>query len=150
VGFVKTRKLPGFSGKTSILQCNNEIRIKEINTSDFQLPQSFCEWEPTWQHKLETTNKLDIFKIYGAYSNQNLVGFLCANIELGRVAQFAVHPDFRRQKVASSLFQHLSGIYTDELRVFNIDGAAKESQLFLKNIGLENTITQHEMVLKLS
>lgn len=149
VGFVKNHDLPGFKGKPTFYEINTNLKIVEIEKVNFDLLQSFWEWEPTWQHSTETLKNLPDYKIYGAFLNDKLVGYLYANSAMGRVAQFAVKPDFRNQKIGTTLFQHFAGIYTDEISVFNTDGDHLGTHLFLQKLGLENILTQHKMTLKL-
>lgn len=150
VGFNKDRNLPGFKGRPLNLTGNTSIKIAKIENVDFKLLQSFWEWEPTWQHSIATLKKLADYKIYGAFFNEELVAYLYANASMGRVAQFAVKPEFRKQGIGTTLFQHFSEVYSDEISVFNTDGNYPGTHSFLQKLGLKHILTQHKMILNLN
>lgn len=150
VGFTKERNLPGFKGKLLNSEGNNSIKIVEIENNRLNELQSFWNWEPSWQHSTATIQKSTTFKTYGAFFEQKLVAYLTANPYSGRVAQFAVNPLFRKQRIATTLFQYLAKIFTRDISVINVDGNNTETHLFLEKIGLQHFLTQYKMILNLN
>lgn len=149
VGFTKERKLFGFKGKLLVSEGNSSIKIVGIENNRLKELQSFWNWEPTWQHSTETVKKSKTYKTFGAFFDNKLVAYLTANPYSGRVAQFAVHPDFRKQRIATTLFQYLSQKYNGDISVINVDGNNLETHLFLEKLGLQHFLTQYKMTLNL-
>lgn len=150
VGFIKDRELPCFKGKVHYSITNTSITFTEIKDPNFGLLKSFWEWEPSWQSSIKTLVQLTDFKIYGAFLNDELVGYIFANETLGRVAQFAVKQEYRKQGIGTTLFHHFAELCTCEIGVFNTDGNHSDTHIFLQKIGLEHILTQHKMILKLN
>lgn len=144
-GFEKVVELNCYKGKAVGKPINLAIEIAEVEQPDFELIESFWDWQPTWQHSSLTLKKLYDYKCLGAFMANELAGYVYYYPEKGRVAQFAVDPRFRKKGVASTLFQHLSKRLESELFVINVDGSHATSGTFLKSIGLEPFLTQHKM-----
>lgn len=149
VGFIIERKLPCFKGKLLELKGNTSVQINKIENIDLNLLQSFWEWQPTWQQSTHTLAKLPDYTLFGAFLNNKLVGYIYANVSLGRVAQFVVKPEFRKLGIGTSLFQYFAERCTCEIGVFNTDGNHAETHNFLLKIGLKHILSQNKMILKL-
>lgn len=149
VGFVKARELPCFKGNILDCETNTSIIVSTIEKTDFELLQSFWEWEPTWQSSTATLTKLPDYKLFGAFLNDELVAYIFANAKLGRVAQFAVKPEYRKQGIGTTLFHHFAELCSCEIGVFNTDGNHPETHNFLQKIGLKRILSQHKMILNL-
>ena len=150
VGFIKERELPCFKGKLLELKRNSSVQISNIESTDLTTLQSFWEWQPTWQQSTATLAKLADYQLIGAFLNDELVGYIYANVKLGRVAQFAVKPEFRKQGIGTSLFQYFAQRCTCEIGVFNTDGNHPETGIFLQKLGLKPILSQIKMKLNLN
>lgn len=150
VGFIKEKELPCFKGNIVDSKIKSSVKFATITDPDFKLLHSFWEWEPTWQGSTATLTKLPDYKLYGAYLNDQLVAYLFANAKLGRVAQFAVKHNYRKQGIGTSLFQHFQKLCTCEIGVFNTDGNQSGTHIFLQKIGLKAILSQHKMILNLN
>jgi ribosomal protein S18 acetylase RimI-like enzyme len=150
VGFIKQRKLPCFKGKIEKTKLADSIQFLPVERPNFELLESFWDWSPTWQSSTATLLKLPDYAVYAAFMKKKLVAYIYANSKLGRVAQFAVHPEFRRKGIATALFQNFASISNEEVSVFNTDGNHKETHLLLEKIGLKHTLSQVEMKLNLN
>ena len=148
-GFRKTADLDCFMGTPKEPTKNNKLRIQEIQTSDYQLFQSFWEWRPSWQNATETIEKLADSITYGAFIDDELAGYLTAYLKRMRVLQFAVAPNYRRQNIGSNLFHFFANTVSGEIDVNNINDPQQNTQSFLKTIGLKHFLTQNKMTLKL-
>lgn len=149
VGFIIEQKLPCFKGELLELKGNTSVQITKIEDINLNLLESFWEWQPTWQQSTPTLAKLPDYILFGAFLNNKLVGYIYANVDLGRVAQFAVKPEFRKLGIGTSLFQYFAERCTCEIGVFNTDGNHAETHNFLLKIGLKHILSQNKMILKL-
>lgn len=149
VGFEKVVDLKCYKGKPGFIGGLTDISVKETEVFSAEELQQFWTWIPTWQHSTETIKKSGVYKIYGAYLNEKMVGYLAANPQSGRVAQFAVHPTFRKQGIGKALFAGFSHYSNAEISVMNVDGNCFESNSFLLHLGFTHFLTQHKMQLKL-
>ena len=149
-GFSKVVDLNCYKGKIKGKPVNQAVQVKKLSTFDFNLTQSFWDWQPTWQHSTQTIRQLKTYTTFGAVLNDKPVGYFVVNLQKGRVVQFAVHPDYRRQGIGTELFRFVSENYDLELQVMNVDGASRETASFLKNLELELFITQYKMKLELN
>ena len=150
IGFGKEMNLECFKGKINALPKNTSITISEIRDLNFEQVLPYWNWKPTWQNSVETVQNSSSYKTFGAYLNKKLAGYIIANTNSGRVAQFAVNQKNRNQGIGRSLFQYLSETYEGEITVINVDSIHIETHSFLNNLGLNPFLTQHKMRLKLN
>lgn len=150
VGFKTIREVICYKGKAEITQTNQELVIQELKSYNWDLMESFWEITPTWQN---SNNVLDILQSnnisLGVYTNEQLVAYVIYNPNSKRIQQLAVHQDFRRQKLASTLVSKLVEKYGNRLSIINVDGISKGINTFLTKIGLEPSLKQLEMELAL-
>lgn len=149
VGFEKIVDLNCYKGKLARLEYSSDISIKEINKENLDNMQNFWTWNPTWQHATETIKKSDVYKILGAFVNDEIVGYLAANPNSGRVAQFAVNSAYRKRGIGKALFSSFSKFTDTEMSIINVDGNCFETHSFLLKLGFTHFLTQHKMCLKL-
>lgn len=148
VGLKIRRGFHCFKGeiKIDLPNLKQELEFAEIKNPDWELFQSFCDFEPAWENKsiaIQTCKKM--FSFYGVENNNKLIGYAIVKNENGDIFQFGVHPEFRNQNVGKFLFSHISKLHSS-VRFNNIDASALSVLNFLKTIGLENTVNQYEMV----
>lgn len=149
-GYTMERELKCFKGEIHPINIVNSIKIKEIKEYNWELMQSFWDIFPTWQNSKNVVDKLiDVNRLIGGYINNQLVGYLIYNPQSKRIQQIAVDKGFRRKKVASSLVAYVTKQFGQNLSIINVDKRAKETDLFLLNIGFKNSIHQIEMKLEL-
>ena len=149
VGFRKQVDLNCYKGTPAGKPINLDIQIKRLEKPDFQYFEGFWEWEPTWQHANLTLQKLKDYICFGAFKHGMLVAYAFLFPEKGRVAQFAVHPRYRKEGIGATLFQLLHQQCTNELYVMNVADTHSVTHLFLRSLGLSPFLTQHKMKLKL-
>lgn len=150
VGFIKDHKLPCFKGKLLDIKGNTSVLISEVENFDLNPLQSFWEWQPTWQQSTATLASLPDYRLFGAFLNHKMLGYIYANVKLGRVAQFAVKRECRKQGIGTSLFQYFAEQCTCEIGVFNTDGNHVGTHIFLQKLGLKRIISQYKMTLNLN
>ena len=150
VGFNIQRKLICYKG-TINASTHSEIKISEMSEYKWEKLKSFWDFTPSWQNSTKVLEELkNTNKLFGAYMDDELVGYLVYNLQSKRVQQFAVDHNYRRKKIASSLFHHIGNEFEQIIGIINVDETSKSTHAFLKKIGLENFIEQLEMKLELN
>lgn len=145
LGFTVVRKLLCFKGNINPGMENSMITIKDINNFQWENLRSFWDIEPSWQGSVYVLSPMqDTYKTLGAYSGENLVGYIVYNPAARRVLQIAVHKNYRKQGIGSGLFTAIAD--GQPIAVNNVDDTSKETDRFLdKKIGLQNWLSQFEM-----
>jgi ribosomal protein S18 acetylase RimI-like enzyme len=150
MGFAAERRLPCYRGKI-IAHANTDITVQEMTHYDWRILKSFWDFSPTWQNSVLVLNELTAQnKLLGAFRDEQLAGYLVYNPMSKRVQQFAVHPDFRRQHVAATLFAHVSTLQDEPFVIINVDGRSAAANAFLKKMGMEAYVEQVGMRMSLA
>ena len=152
VGFKKTADLDCYKGTIETKAIKNDINFKEINITQCSDFFPFWDWQPTWQHSLLTLQQLPAYRVFGAYVNNELAAYAIMSPKKGRVPQFCVKPHFRRNGIGTQLFIFLSNMHpdTENLHSFNINRKSEATSLFLKSLGMDIFLSQHQMQLTLN
>jgi len=151
VGYQLERELTCYKGTVPSREATNTITIKEMAQYDWPLMESFWDFPPTWQNSKRTVDQLmPLNKSIGAYLEGHLVGYVIYNVAGKRIQQIAVHPHFRRKKIATTLVISLTSEFGNELSIINIDKSSVPINAFLPAIGLENNLNQFEMKMQVN
>lgn len=148
-GFKKVVNLECFNGKVEVEGYNQAVEFKKTENKIILELSDFKNWQPSWQHDNLSLVQSSVYETFCGYINNTLVCFASLIPKTGRVAQFAVNPECRRQGIGSALFHDLSEMCPNGLSVINVDGDQKESLAFLKHIGLDHFLRQFKMELDL-
>ncbi|MDN3691237.1 GNAT family N-acetyltransferase [Chryseobacterium tructae] len=145
LGFTVVRKLLCFKGNINPEKGNPNITIQKMDDFQWQELRSFWDIEPSWQGSAYVLNPMpETYQALGAYSNQNLVGYIVYNPVARRVLQIAVDRKSRKQGIGSRLFAAIAD--GQPIAINNVDDTSKETEAFLdKKIGLQNWLSQFEM-----
>ncbi len=151
VGYTKVRGLLCYRGNVKPLTVTRALEIRKLETYDWELLESFWDITPTAQNSKRAINELtsDLILMGGFLENQ-LVGYLIFNPKTKRLPQIAIHKNFRKKKIASTLIQHLINEHGDALTVINVDKGDQPINAFFENIGLEMFLEQLEMEMQVS
>lgn len=150
-GFTKTRELACFKGNFKSNRTNKDLKIRPLLAYPWKTMESFWDINPTWQNSKNAMNTLrTVNTSFGAYLDNQLVGYLIYNSQSRRIQQVAVDKDFREKGIASTLLSNLSEEYRNSLSVINVDKKAKSMINFLNSVGLENYLEQFEMQIELN
>lgn len=149
-GFRTTRELVCYKGQAQITLINKELEIRNLVKYDWNLLESFWDILPTWQNSKSVLDNLQPINVsLGAYIKNQLVGYVIYNPNNNRIQQIAVHQDFRKMRIASTLIFELTKRHEQSLSIINVDKSSKSTNIFLSKIGLENNLVQLEMELEL-
>ena len=151
VGYSKVRGLLCYRGEVKPLTINRALEIRKLDRYDWEVFESFWDIRPTAQNSKRAINKLtsDLVLLGGFLENQ-LVGYLVFNPKTKRLSQIAIHKNFRRKKIASSLIQHIINEHRDALTVINVDKGDQPINDFFENISFEMFLEQWEMQMEVS
>jgi ribosomal protein S18 acetylase RimI-like enzyme len=151
IGFTFKRELVCFKGKVQAQSAQDNFTIKALDPLDWDRMESFWDWNSSWQNSITALKKNgENSRTIGSYHNDMLTGYLSWNPSINRVAQFAVAKTHRRQGIATALFHSIPGIDLTEISIINVDKSSGATLAFLRSIGLNAFITQHEMELQLT
>ena len=148
-GFQKIAHLECYQGNIISKRKNDSILIRKINQPKIEQLETFWDWKPTWQHSTETIQKSTTYEYFGVFIYKELTGYAVVNTTTGRVAQFAVSPAFRRQGIATMLFQYLARKCNEGITVINVDDSLT-TRAFLTSLGMKPFLRQHLMKLSLT
>jgi len=148
-GFQIVSDLACFKGIVKEPVLNSDLEAKELQKLEEKNIQPFFDWQPTWQHANATISKMENLKTFGAFIEDELVGFLIGQPSRARVYQFAVARKHRRKGIGTALFHAFANMMKGEISIINIDDPGGNSQLFLQQIGLKPFLSQYKMKLKI-
>jgi ribosomal protein S18 acetylase RimI-like enzyme len=126
---------------------NSKIEIRPLERLD-SLFASFRDAEPSWQNSLNAIElAADRNRIFGAYTQGELVGYVVVSTRNGSISQLAVRTDRRRNGIGSELFRKARRTVPlgTNLRMMNVDASLDDMRGFLRYCGLKPSIAQLEM-----
>jgi ribosomal protein S18 acetylase RimI-like enzyme len=146
IGFRTVRTLACFKGRIAVSQINKTVEIKSLDGIDAQTAAPFWNSKPSWQNSVSAIKRAENPpEILGAFLGSELVGYLVFT-KKGFVKQFAVKKDFRRSRIAQTLFARAKNDLDDrEIVINNLDKSDRETVSFLSQIGLKAFLEQFEM-----
>lgn len=141
------RKLAAFKG-VPVVSGAPSVAIRTIEA--IPLGTAFAGMVPSWQNATASVNRYrSAHQVIGAFVQEQLVGYAAFVPAAGRVKQFAVHADYRRQGIGTALFQHMMESSRDgSLLVTNIDVACTPAIAFLQRLRLQLFLRLYEMKLE--
>lgn len=156
VGFREVRRLESFkldgsvTGKLTGESTGIELRIE--SEPDWELFQSFWDWEPAWQNSINSIKRsLDVNVLVCAFSGGSCVGYGIVYPSNGDIPQLVVSKGHRRRGVGARILQSLeTRIKSGQTgRMINIDASAEGTLAFCKAMGMKKIVNQYEMLLEL-
>lgn len=143
--------------EVALLQCDDEIKgsaaddleLREMPQPDWPTFSSFWDGQPSWQNSLDAiTRCAGLRRIIGAFVDGQCVGYIIFSLNFGRVAQLAVHPEFRKRGIGTALIksvkQNTDAGYSPQ--IINIDKSLTEAVEFFQKRGFYERISQFEML----
>ncbi len=126
----------------------NNCNIKQIEFHNITSVEEFWEFYPSWQNSIDAINReLSDFNIFGAFSNENIIGYCITEPISGDITQLAVKKENRRKGVASLLLQKaINASINDTIKIINTDINCCSINEFLKAKNIEIAGKQYEMI----
>ena len=147
LGFSIIRKVDCFRGNFKTKETSHEIILQQ--QIDEETAQQLWEVTPTWQNSfLSVRRQAKAVQCLIVKKENQVAGYLLLHTKNGRVMQFAVHPQWRNNGIASALFQKAAQL-KETLAIINLDSKSEITTSFLKKHGFNYTLSQYEMELEL-
>lgn len=120
-------------------------------TCTADLNASLWDFEPSWQNNNASIHrKIANFTTLKVMKDKFLVGYGIIERHTGDIPQLAVHPDFRRMGIATSLLQDLAPFSaSSKIRLINIPADHQAFKHLFKKMNIAAGQGQYEMKLNL-
>lgn len=123
--------------------------LTEVDSDTWEQLQMLWDFSPSWQNSIDSIHAVQKQFVYAVVRlEKKIIGYGIVDPATGDVPQIAVHPEYRRKGIATSivgtLMNHSNG---KQLRVINVDDACGGMILFLDKVGFETIGHQYEMML---
>ncbi|HYK77086.1 MAG TPA: GNAT family N-acetyltransferase [Daejeonella sp.] len=150
IGFKISREFGCYKGKVASAN-HPDWDIRSINQLDWALVKTFLDVEPSWQNSAAAIRRTaDQHFFVGAFAQDELVGYAVLAQVNGRIKQFGVKKDKRRQGIGTALFSYLSGLNTDgELSFINYQESDTTPEEFFQKLNMQRFIGTYEMIMNL-
>jgi ribosomal protein S18 acetylase RimI-like enzyme len=128
-----------------------DVEIREIHRHEAIPFESFWEGKPSWQNSVAAIERsVQMKRLFGAFVDEKCVGYIVFSAGVGRLAQLAVHRDYRRRGIATRLLREMQlDAPGQKLHVINLDDAMTESVIYFRNRGFTKVLAQYEMLCEL-
>jgi ribosomal protein S18 acetylase RimI-like enzyme len=130
---------------------SDRFTIRELTEPDWELFQTFWEFEPSWQNSIASLmRKYKSFRFLAVYTDTELGGYGIMEPATGDIPQFAVAKQYRRQGIGSALFHRLIQLSeTGTIKIINAAADYLPFKQFALSLGLSPGAGQYEMIQKL-
>jgi ribosomal protein S18 acetylase RimI-like enzyme len=155
LGFRRTRELLLLEAESLIAhdgcEVSSDVEIREIHRHENVPYESFWDGKPSWQNSIEAVGRsIQMKRVFGAFVDQDCVGYIVFSAGMGRLAQLAVHRDHRRKGIGTRLLVEMQKDATEQnLQVINLDESMTESVVFFQNRGFKKVLGQYEMMMEM-
>ena len=152
IGFIVCREFNYFMQGTEQINVNKQspgdIILRDTTLADRTIMQAMWDFAPSWQNTFDALEKnIENFKIVGAFSGDDLLGYGIIEPSSGDVPQLAVDRNYRRKGIGSAILKELlsHNNYTS-VKVINTDSACSAITMFLEQNGICISGMQYEMI----
>lgn len=155
-GFQVSREFNYFVEKAENLRLDKfDVSINyQIRSIDLSLKEQMTDcWDfsPSWQNSFEAIERrLSDFLMWGAFTDEKLVGYCIFEPNSGDITQIAVNKEHRKNGLATGLLQEAAKRnYHKNLKLINTDITCESITSWAKSVGLTALGKQFEMVREL-
>lgn len=130
---------------------SSNYSIREIPYSDIDGVDKWWDFSPSWQNSFESiSRKVSDFIVFGAFNNNNLVGYGILEPMSGDITQIAVDKSHRRNGVATAILgKMLTRNKHSGIKLINSDITCESVTKFLEKNGIPIQGKQFEMIKEL-
>lgn len=150
LGFRPQKNMICYGGSIQRFTYDGAVDVKILVDRDWKLFESFWSYYPSWKNGMAAVEKLiDYVFIYGAFINNQLIGYIVYNPVTKEALQLAVEPESRHKGVAKALIHHVVNTHSRDMYFWNVDKTAISTQTFISELGLKQLAIRKEMILPL-
>ena len=130
---------------------DKSITINKVENPSWKDYKSFCEYKASFLDTFSMlSNNIKNESIFEARDNNELIGFIVFNRNMGRIGHIGVHPEHRGKGIGTALIKKIAALQPDKnLYILNVNEKSYGLLNFFLRIGFENDIDQFELRLKL-
>lgn len=130
---------------------NIECSVDNIDLSYEKEMMAMWDFYPSWQNTFDSVSRqINDFKIIGATSKNDLVGYAILEENSGDITQLAVSKEHRRKGIGTLLFKELHDLNRyNSMKAINTEIDCESVSQFFTSVNLELKGTQFEMIRKL-
>ena len=145
IGFVTQREFFSYKGEMQTDKWTTHI-VQQLEEYDLTTLSTFEEVKPCWQSSNPVLrNWGKAIKAIAVKNEKEIIGLLIYNQTNKRIQRFAVNKDFRRQGIATAMFNYATEHFDRQLTVVNMDSSVEGLNAFLLSLGLKRFAEQWEM-----
>ncbi len=151
-GFEVVRNFDVFRAEAANISFSeNQIKFetKKVDKPDWKLFKTFWDIYPSWQNSIDSVKRtIDDFEIFAAFDKEKCIGYIILETNTGDVPQLAIHKDYRRKGIGSSLIKKAIENKREgfKLSVLNIDSSYKPFFEFMTSLNFKVVVKQYEMI----
>lgn len=125
------------------------LEIRLLEKYDPDLLRTLWDGLPSWQNSAEAiTRTTHLKKIFGAFNDGEIVGYIVFSSGVGRLAQLAVKHGHRQKGIAARLLREMQADMAEgyKLQVINLDSSITDAAEMFKKYGFKEVVRQYEMI----
>lgn len=153
LGFTDTRRFAVFRVTTRVTTTDADVvKIRDTVLPNWGLYKSFWSGYPSWQNSIDAIQRVaNTVVVLEAHINDRCVGYGVVSEPSGSLFQLAVHSEYRRRGVGSTLLTALQRrvVTGESIKVNNVDEGLKETTSFFKARGFNVVLEQYELCLQI-
>jgi ribosomal protein S18 acetylase RimI-like enzyme len=153
VGFKVSREFNYFEQSAAAIRISEKILSSDISLKETDLITAkekafFCDFSPSWQNSFQAIElQPDEFKIFGAFAENELIGYGIFEPLGGDITQLAVAKSYRRQGIASLLLKNLLTFNKNaRVKAINTEISCLGITAFFEAVNIPLCGQQYEMI----
>ncbi len=132
-----------------VIHDDKNFEINEINQPNWDIYKTFWDKTPSWQNSIQSIERnREVLTILGVSHKGTQVGYAAFDSRSGGIAQFAIHPEYRRRKLGIFLLDQIIKRSSTATRVsiINIDKDLSSFIGFYESLDFKLFVEQYEMM----
>ncbi|QEE17157.1 GNAT family N-acetyltransferase [Promethearchaeum syntrophicum] len=132
-----------------IILNDKDFEICEITQPNWDIYKKFWDKPPSWQNSIQSIERnREVLAILGINHKGTPVGYAAFDPRNAGIAQFAIHPEYRRRKLGIVLLEQIimRAPTAKRVSIINIDKRLSSFIGFYENLGFKLFAEQYEMM----
>ncbi len=150
-GFETQREFSCFQLDKNKYNLVTTCKVEHVDRINLEQLTGFWDFRPSWQNSIDSINAVPEAFIYSIVQVDNtIIGYGIIDKKTGDIPQIAVNKDYRGRGIARSIVTDMiKNTESYKISVINVDDQSKSTKDFLLKLGLEYSVGQYEMLLKI-